>query len=90
MKIDYEKYSDILKALSHPVRLQILEVLLDEKCCVTDIGNVLSISQSTVSHHLSIMKNKGIVCRQKQGTKTCYKVNNDFTLEIISFLERDK
>lgn len=86
--VDYEKYSEILKALSHPIRLQILEVLLNEECCVTDIGNALNITQSTVSHHLSILKNKGIVCRQKHGTKTCYMVNNNLTKEIFTFSKR--
>lgn len=87
-KIDYEKNSQILKALSHPIRLQMVDVLLDDECCVTDVVNALGISQSTSSQHLSILKNSGIVYPQKHGTKTCYIVNNDLAKEIISILKK--
>jgi DNA-binding transcriptional ArsR family regulator len=87
-KIDYEKNSQILKALSHPIRLQMVDVLLDDECCVTDVVNALGISQSTSSQHLLILKNSGIVYPQKHGTKTCYIVNNDLAKEIISILKK--
>jgi DNA-binding transcriptional ArsR family regulator len=86
--VDYEKYSEILKALAHPLRLRILKVLSDEEHCVNDVGSVLEIPQSKASHHLSILRNKGIVCRKKHGTKTCYMVSNDLTKEIISSLKK--
>lgn len=87
-KINYIKNSQILKALSHPIRLQMVDVLLDDECCVTDVVNALGISQSTSSQHLTILKNSGIVYPEKHGTKTCYKVNDDLTKEIISFIKR--
>jgi DNA-binding transcriptional ArsR family regulator len=89
-KIDYEKNSQILKALSNPIRLQMVDVLLDDECCVTDVVNALGISQSTSSQHLSILKNSGIVYPQKHGTKTCYIVNNDLVKEIIAILKKEK
>jgi ArsR family transcriptional regulator len=88
MNVDYEKNSEILKALSHPVRLQILEVIFSRECCVNDVSNELGISQATVSHHLSILRNRDIVCRQKHGSKTCYTVKNNLTKEIISISKR--
>jgi DNA-binding transcriptional ArsR family regulator len=89
-KIDYEKNSKIFKALSHPIRLQMVDVLLDDECCVTDVMNTLGISQSTSSQHLSILKNNGIVYPEKHGTKTCYIVNNDFVKEVVSILKKKK
>lgn len=89
-KIDYIKKSQILKALSHPIRLQMVDVLLDDECCVTDVVNALGISQSTSSQHLSILKNSGIVYPEKHGTKTCYIVNNDLVKEIISILKKEE
>lgn len=89
-QIDYEKNSQIFKALSHPIRLQMVDVLLDDECCVTDVVNALGISQSTSSQHLSILKNSGIVYPEKHGTKTCYKVNNGLVKEIISILKPKK
>jgi len=87
-KIDYEKNSQILKALSHPIRLQMVDVLLEDKCCVTDVVNAIGISQSASSQHLSILKNNGIVYPQKHGTKTCYIVTNDLAKEMISILKK--
>jgi len=89
-KIDYIKKSQVLKALSHPIRLQMVDVLLDGECCVTDIVNALGISQSTSSQHLLILKNSGIVYPEKHGTKTCYIVNSDLVKEIISILKKEK
>ncbi len=87
---DYEKYSQIFKALSHPIRIHMVDVLLDDECCVTDVMNTLGISQSTSSQHLNILKNNGIVYPEKHGTRTCYKVNNDLVKEIISILKKNK
>jgi len=87
-KINYEKNSQILKALAHPIRLQMVDVLLDDKCCVTDLVNMLGISQSTSSQHLTILKNGGVVYPEKHGTKTCYVVHSELTKEIIAFLKK--
>lgn len=87
---DYEKNSQIFKALSHPIRLQMVDVLLDDECCVTDVMNALGISQSTSSQHLNILKNNGIVYPEKHGTRTCYIVNNELVKEIVAILKRKK
>jgi DNA-binding transcriptional ArsR family regulator len=88
-KIDYEKYSQVLKALSHPVRLNILEVLLDNEYCVNDVSKALNIPQSISSHHLTILKNNGIVHSQKQGARAYYIVKNELAKGIISYYKRE-
>lgn len=85
-KIDYERNSQVLKALSHPVRLKILEVLSDNECCVTDVSNALNIPQSISSHHLTILKTNGIVHSHKQGARAYYSIKNDLAKGIISIL----
>jgi DNA-binding transcriptional ArsR family regulator len=90
MKIDYDMYSEILKALSHPVRLKIVELILENGRCVNDIGNALNISQAVVSHHLSILRNRKILIRQRQGAESWYTVNCDLTKEIISFIINER
>jgi ArsR family transcriptional regulator len=87
-QIDYEKNCQIFKALAHPIRLQMVYVLLDDECCVTDVMNALGISQSTTSQHLNILKNNGIVYPEKHGTRTCYIVNNELVKEIVAILKR--
>ncbi len=86
--MDYEKDSGILKALGHPVRLKIVQGLLDKKeCNVNTIVEKLRIPQSTASQHLGILKNRGIVAPRKKGTETCYFVADERVKKILSLLE---
>jgi ArsR family transcriptional regulator len=85
-KIDFDRESQILKALANPLRLKMVGLLLNDECCVTDITNTLGISQSTSSQHLGILKNSGIVYPKRYGTKTCYIVDNQEVKQLISML----
>lgn len=85
---NFEKDSEILKALGHPVRLKMIFGLIkDEECNVNKIVEELNVPQSTVSQHLGLLKNKGIVATRKEGVKTCYKVVNKKVLDIIEILK---
>jgi len=88
--LDYERNSNLLKAMAHPVRLKMIKMLMDDECCVTDVTNALKVSQSTSSQHLGILKNTGIVYPKKYGTKTCYMVTNKIARKIINILEKEK
>ncbi len=85
--IDYEKQSEVLKALAHPVRLRMVEGLLANECHVDKMVQSLGLPQSTVSQHLSILKNKGIVRVRKEGVRTCYKVVNPMVGELLAVLK---
>lgn len=85
-RIDFEKESQIIKALANPIRLKMVGLLLNDECCVSDVTNILGISQSTTSQHLGILKYNGIVFPKKHGTKTCYIVDNAEVKEIIQIL----
>lgn len=85
-KIDFDRESHILKALSNPIRLKIISLLMNDECCVTDITNTLGISQSTSSQHLAILKNTGIVYPKRYGTKICYIIDNFEVKQIIEIL----
>lgn len=61
------------KALSHPARVSILELLLKKPACVCgDIVDELPLSQSTVSQHLKELKEAGLIKGEIEGVKTCY------------------
>ncbi len=88
--IDYEKESGILKVLGHPVRLKmVVELSKGTGCNVNEIVANLGVPQSTVSQHLGILKNQGIITSRKEGVKTCYSVVNRKVLKIISILEEN-
>ncbi len=84
--MDYEKESEMLKALGHPVRLKMVEGLMKNECNVNKIVDVMQIPQSTASQHLGILKNRGILVARKEGVKTCYKVVDEKVLQIVKIL----
>ena len=78
-----EKASGMLKAIAHPVRIAILNYLEDgKKLTVTEIHELLKLEQSTTSHHLGILKDKGVLASKREGKNTYYflKQNNLATI----------
>ncbi len=78
-KIDmtiYNLQSEISKTLANPIRLAILHSLRDGEKNVNDLTAILGISQSNLSQHLALMRQKGILKTRKQGTSIFYSVAN--------------
>lgn len=68
-----EKAAHMIKAISHPVRLAILGYLsTGERLSVTEIHKRLNLEQSTTSHHLGILKDRGLLISTRQGKMTLY------------------
>jgi DNA-binding transcriptional ArsR family regulator len=92
MKYKYRDESELLKAFAHPVRLQIIELLLlglhIEGCSVNSIQKKLGIPQSTISQHLQILRNKGIIDGSKTGVEVCYKVIDTRVVKILQILKK--
>lgn len=76
--------SEVLKALSDPTRLKIIYLLQAGELCACEIISALEKPQPTVSHHLNILKNAGLLKWRKQGVWIHYKLSNP---EIITILE---
>jgi DNA-binding transcriptional ArsR family regulator len=74
--------SDFFKALSNPARIFILELLRSGELSVTELQDQLKIDSSSVSQHLSVLRNKNIVESRKAGTTVYYRVSDPqvFTL----------
>jgi DNA-binding transcriptional ArsR family regulator len=67
----------LLKALSHPVRLRIIEVLSDGELCVKRIEEILGVRQPTVSQHLARLKVAGLVESERRGHLVCYRLSEE-------------
>ena len=72
--MNFEREAEILKVLGHPVRLKIVAGLLSESCNVKKIWECLELPQATVSQHLALLKNKGIIEGRRDGVEVFYKV----------------
>jgi DNA-binding transcriptional ArsR family regulator len=85
-KTDYARAGEILRALGHPARLQILAGLLKNECNVAQIQKKLRLPQSTISQHLATLRNLGIIEARREGTKRCYTVIDKKAKEIIEMI----
>lgn len=71
--MEAEQFSKICKALGHPARVRIIEYLKKaDQCICGEIVNLLPLAQSTVSQHLKILKDSGLVKGEIEGPRTCY------------------
>lgn len=70
----YEARAQVAKALAHPSRLMMLDVLADREWCVCELTELTRLDQSTVSKHLAVLKQAGIVTDRKEGTKTFFRL----------------
>lgn len=82
-----EQLSSKLKAMAHPVRIAIIEMLAEvPQMSVTEIYSRLSIEQAAASHHLNIMKNKGILVARREGKKIYYSLVNESVSDVLRCL----
>jgi len=72
-----------LKAISHPLRLKILCVLGKGEMSVQDILNTVGTTQSNVSQHLCLLKDKGIVAARKDANRVYYSLKNETVKKIL-------
>ena len=83
---DIERASRSLKAMSHPLRLKILCTLGDQEISVQDIVEHVGTSQSNISQHLAILRDKGILFSRKDANRVYYKVGDTRTLRLIDMM----
>lgn len=76
--------ASIMKALSHPSRLLILEALAETPHCVCELTRLVGADTSTVSKHLSVLKNAGIVFDEKRGNMVFYSLICSCVLEAMA------
>ncbi len=83
---DIDRASRSLKAMSHPLRLKILCTLSDQEISVQDIVEQVGTSQSNISQHLAILRDKGILSSRKDANRVYYKVVDSRTLRLIEMM----
>jgi DNA-binding transcriptional ArsR family regulator len=68
----YDRRAAVIKALAHPSRLYIVDKLAEGEQCVNELTTVIGADMSTVSKHLSVLKNAGVVQDEKRGASVYY------------------
>lgn len=68
MEIDTDAVAEVFKALGHPARLKMVNALAEGEMCVCHLQELVGLDVSTVSKHLTVLKNAGVVSARRQGT----------------------
>ncbi|WP_034618574.1 MULTISPECIES: ArsR/SmtB family transcription factor [Chitinibacter] len=81
-----DQASRAMKAMSHPLRLKILCVLADQEVSVQDIVERVGTTQSNISQHLALMREKGVLRTRKDANRVYYRVGDIRTLVVVAMM----
>ena len=83
----FDLKANVLKSLAHPTRLFIINELAREERCVNDLTELVGADVSTVSKHLSVLKNAGVVLTEKRGTQVYYSLRGSCVLHFFECID---
>jgi len=83
---DILQASMAIKAIAHPLRLKILCVLSDNELSVQEIVDNVGTSQSNISQHLAILRDKGVLSTRKDANRVFYRVGDQRTLKLVGMM----
>ena len=86
--LNYKMKTKILKAMAHPTRLVIIEKLASGPLCVCEINKFFDHDQSTISKHLAVLKNAGIIDDEKKGMNVFYSLKAPCILDCFECIEK--
>ncbi|MFH2132723.1 MAG: metalloregulator ArsR/SmtB family transcription factor [bacterium] len=75
-----------LKVIAHPVRLKILCVLKDSECTVQALEKYVGVAQATLSQHLSLLKDRGILVSSREGHYSVYRLANEQIADLFEMV----
>ncbi|MBI2286781.1 MAG: transcriptional regulator [Betaproteobacteria bacterium RIFCSPLOWO2_12_61_14] len=83
---DIQQAAQAIKAIAHPLRLKILCVLGDQEISVQDIVEQVGTSQSNISQHLAILRDKGVLATRKDANRVYYRIGDLRTLKLVGMM----
>ncbi len=84
----YEARARVVKALAHPTRLFVVDVLSKGERCVCELQEMVGADMSTVSKHLALLRESGVVDSDKRGTQVFYSLNATCIPRLLDCVER--
>lgn len=79
-----ENLSKVFKALGHPTRLRVIDLLASGPWCVCEMVPELNVEQSNLSKHLSVLRREGLVSGEKVGLRIVYRLEHDALVDILA------
>jgi DNA-binding transcriptional ArsR family regulator len=88
IKAGYEARAAIIKAMGHPTRLYIVDLLAQKSLCVAELTDLIGADMSTVSKHLSVLKAAGIIDDDKRGAHVYYSLKTPCVMNFFGCVEK--
>ena len=82
----YKWQAKVAKALAHPTRIAILEMLRRGEICVCEMGPELEASQANVSQHLAVLRDSNLVVARRDGTRMMYRVTDERVFQVLDLM----
>jgi len=83
---DIQLAAQAIKAIAHPLRLKILCVLGDQEISVQEIVDQVGTTQSNISQHLAILRDKGVLATRKDANRVYYRIGDLRTLKLVGMM----
>jgi len=83
---DIHQAAEAMKAIAHPLRLKILCVLGDQEVSVQDIVDQVGTSQSNISQHLAILRDKNVLMTRKDANRVFYRIGDLRTIKLVAMM----
>ncbi|MBT4763192.1 MAG: winged helix-turn-helix transcriptional regulator [Bdellovibrionaceae bacterium] len=81
--VNYEKHAEIFKSLGHPTRLMLAHKLKKKELCVCELNEFVDIDQSTLSRHLKVLKDAGVLKSEKKSMQVFYSLRVPCLLDNV-------
>ncbi len=85
-KMIYQLHADACKALGHAIRIEIIDLLSESELGFSEIAEKTGVAQSSLSQHLSMMMEKGILTQRKEGLNTYFKLSTPKVAEACQLM----
>jgi DNA-binding transcriptional ArsR family regulator len=86
-KAEFRRAADVFKALGNPSRVMIVNALAEGEHCVADLTALVQLDMSTVSNHLAVLRNVGIVVDERRGTQVFYSLRKPCLMNLFCCLD---
>jgi DNA-binding transcriptional ArsR family regulator len=83
-----ERFATALKALGHPMRLQLVAGLMEQECNVKHMTECLGVAQATVSQQLAVLRAAGVVTHERKGNQVCYRVTRPWLRKLVRLITK--
>ena len=83
MNGDDERLAAVFRAMGHPTRLRLLREVVGGELCVSALGRRAGSAQATMSQHLAILRDRGLVVPERRGNTTCYRLADGRIADLI-------